>query len=499
MKTRNHPVEPEELMAYLDGELPHQRAAETAAHLEHCPECQTLAAELREVSHKLMAWQVETPEGGDSADLFTAVEKEGRQPGVAAGQGILGWWKVVQSNRMLWAGGMVAVMALATVFFFSAKYSPRAPESTMAQQTIPEKLPPPPANGPEPGQTEYYYNSENALVPPTPSPENRKAAGGAADKSETSLYLYDALGKLSSKATRADSAPAPAPPSPIVTPGTVDINGNAGGFSTNGRLRQKSELTKDGALDDAEAKDQKEEAGARPAAKKVQGPMIVHEAQLSLVSRDFEHGRAAIEEILKRHGGYVGSLNVAAPPGSGRTLNATLRVPAVQLQDTLTELKKLGRVTAESQTGEEVTDQYVDLEARLSNSRNSEQRLKELLRQRTGKLKDVMEVELQIDRVRGEIESMDAERKNLGDRVDFATLTVTLIEEYKAELQVVPVSTWTRMGNAAIEGYRTMVEGVVGVVLFVFSVAPSLLLWVTLLFLPARWTWKRLKLQRAAV
>jgi hypothetical protein len=221
--------------------------------------------------------------------------------------------------------------------------------------------------------------------------------------------------------------------------------------------------------------------------------MIVHEAQLSLVSREFEQGRAAIEAILKRHGGYVGSLNVSAPPGSGRSLNATLRVPAVQLQETLAELKKLGRVTSESQSGEEVTQQYVDLEARLANARNSEQRLKELQRDRTGKLKEVMEVELQIGRIREEIETMEAERKNLGNRVDYATLTVTLAEEYKAELQVVPVSTWRRMGNAAVEGYRNMVEGMVSVILGVLLVLPSLLLWTAMLFFPARWTWKKFR------
>ena len=483
MKTGNHPVEPEELMAYLDGELPQQRAAETAAHLEHCPECQTLAAELREVSHKLMAWQVETPEDANSADLFSALEKEGKRPAIAAGKGILGWWKVIQSNRMVWAGGMVAVMALVSVFFVSRAHSPSTQKSVM------EGYVNPPSNSPQPGQTNYYYNAQNALKPAAPPTYNRKTAAGAAGK--PNAFSYDSAGNVASAADRAENAPSPASGFVIANGSTVDINANTE-FSTNG-LRGKN-----GALDDAEAKDERE-ASPRPATKKAQSPMIVHEAQLSLVSRDFEHGRAAIEEILKRHGGYVGSLNVTAPPGSGHTLNATLRVPAVQLQETLAELKTLGRVIAESQTGEEVTEQYVDLEARLSNARNSEQRLKELLRERTGKLKDVMEVELQIGRVRGEIETMDAERKNLGSRVDFATLTVTLAEEYKAELQVVPVSTWRRMGNAAVEGYRTMIEGIVSVVLGLLSVLPSLLLWAMLLLFPARWTWKKFRTHSATV
>ena len=88
--------------------------------------------------------------------------------------------------------------------------------------------------------------------------------------------------------------------------------------------------------------------------------------------------------------------------------------------------KKFGRVDTEAQTGEEVTAQYVDLQARLANSKNTEQRLTDVLRQRTGKLSDVLEVETEIARVRGEIESMEAERKTMATQVAFATLNLTL-------------------------------------------------------------------------
>src|ERR1017187_9365841 len=54
----NHPIEREELMAYLDGELPVDRAGIAAGHLERCRECQSLAADLQGVSRRLMEWQV---------------------------------------------------------------------------------------------------------------------------------------------------------------------------------------------------------------------------------------------------------------------------------------------------------------------------------------------------------------------------------------------------------------------------------------------------------
>jgi hypothetical protein len=223
------------------------------------------------------------------------------------------------------------------------------------------------------------------------------------------------------------------------------------------------------------------------------GPRIIRTAQLSLTTKEFDKARAQLEVILKRHRGYVGELKVNDTTGSGRTLTATLRIPADQLDAALTEVKTLGRVEAESQSGQDVTSQYVDLQARLSNARNTEQRLTDLLRNRTGKLSDVLEVEQELDRVRGEIEQMEAERKNMSNQVSYATLNATIAEDYKAQLQVVPPSTSTRLRNAAVEGYRSMADGVVSLALFLLSTGPSLLLWGVVLFLPARLIWKKVR------
>src|SRR5215472_14041143 len=168
--------------------------------------------------------------------------------------------------------------------------------------------------------------------------------------------------------------------------------------------------------------------------------MIARTAGLTLVAKEFDKTRASVEEILKRHSGYIGELSVSAPSDAGRTLTATLRIPAPQLEAALAELKQLGRVENESQGGEEVTQEYVDLTARLANAQHTEKRLTEILSSRTGKLQDVLKVELEIDRVRGEIEQMVAEKKELTKRVAFATLNATVKEEYKAKLEAAPPS-----------------------------------------------------------
>ena len=82
-----HSVDPEELMAYLDGELPVERARECAAHLEQCRECQALAADLKSLYQQMNAWQVGAPPESLDRAVRLALEAEslpGRKEGGAS-------------------------------------------------------------------------------------------------------------------------------------------------------------------------------------------------------------------------------------------------------------------------------------------------------------------------------------------------------------------------------------------------------------------------------
>jgi hypothetical protein len=222
------------------------------------------------------------------------------------------------------------------------------------------------------------------------------------------------------------------------------------------------------------------------------GPMIERTAQLTLTTHDFDQLRARIDAVLARHHGYLADLTVNAPENSGRSLNASLRIPAAQLDPALIEFKQLGRLESESQNGRDVSKEYVDLVARIANARNTAQRLTQLLAQRTGKLSDVLAVESELSRVQGGIEQMEAERKNTESQVAYASLQLNVGEHYKAQLQAAPDSTLIRFRNAAIEGYRSMADGLIGFALVVIGYGPSVLLWVALLFFPVRAMWRRI-------
>jgi anti-sigma factor RsiW len=225
------------------------------------------------------------------------------------------------------------------------------------------------------------------------------------------------------------------------------------------------------------------------------GPMIVQTASLNILATNYDEASAAIEKLAAAHGGYVEKLDSKAQTGNARELSAALRIPIKQLDGFLSEVRKLGHVEEETRSNEEVSDQYVDLQARLKSARATEQRLIELLGTRTGKLQDVLEAERELARIRGEIEGMQGQSAILVHRVNYATVQVEVNEEYRQVLGSGPISTGTKIRNAAVEGFTNLEEGAVALVVFLFAVGPALLFWLAILLVPGWVLWRRFRLR----
>jgi hypothetical protein len=225
--------------------------------------------------------------------------------------------------------------------------------------------------------------------------------------------------------------------------------------------------------------------------------MIARTASLSITVKDLAVSRASLDAILARHQGYSAQLTVDTVANLPRSLQASLRIPAPGLSAAISDLKTLGRVEKESQSGEDVTQQHVDLAQRLKTARDTEERFRGILQQRTGTVADVLEVEEGIARVRGEIESMEAEQTALEHRVDFATIDLQLTEEYKAEIISPTASLGPRMHHSFVEGYRNASETVLGIVLFLMEYGPSILIWLAIIPLPAILLWRRYRKVRS--
>jgi hypothetical protein len=433
MNKQNHTIEPEELMAYLDGELSPERATQAAAHLEQCKECRSLADEFREVSKGLLVWNVEQGNSAIPAAVAEALSERKQKRSSAAKavtpiQVTWTWLKNPKALRTAWQLAGVGVLA-AVVATISI--------SNPLRSTGPMGMAKTSAEGEE---------SRNVSRNPT----RAEFSNGSHDGNVNATLI------------------APPPPPPRKAPAPLIAN---------------QELVRD---QTSESEPTNQDATSS-------GPMIARTAQLTVTIKEFDLARKSVDEILKRHHGYIGDLTVNTPNGAARSINANLRIPSAQLDSALTALKALGRVEAEAQNGEEVTQQYVDLNARLSNARKTQQRLIEIQRDRTGKLSDVLSVELQISRVQGEIEQMEAQLKTMKNQVSFASLDLTITEQYKAELKVVPPSLGDQLRNAGIDGIRSIRDAVISVLFWLLSTGPILLFWTLILFYPARIVWKKLR------
>ncbi len=218
-----------------------------------------------------------------------------------------------------------------------------------------------------------------------------------------------------------------------------------------------------------------------------EGAKVIRTISITITTTDFDAVRAAIDRTLRDVSGFVGEIRSSSAQNAARSLHATLRVPAARLDDAVRSLRTLGSVTGEVQSGDDVTERVVDIEARLANGRNTEKRLGEVLRNRTGDVSDVLAVEREIARVREEIERLDGERTNLERRVAYATVTLEVTESRQATLDTGPVPLSTRLRNAAIDGLRTAFESASAALFWTLRAGPPLVLWLAILWWPLRW------------
>lgn len=154
---------------------------------------------------------------------------------------------------------------------------------------------------------------------------------------------------------------------------------------------------------------------------------IIRNARLSIEVRNFDSSAERVEEIAENSGGYVSDSSSYITETGHERGTVTIRVPAEGFSSILEELKTLGKVESTHTSSQDVTEEYVDLEARLGNLKRQEERLLAILDNATT-VEEVLKVEEHLGRVRGEIERIEGRLRYLDNRIDLATITVELKE-----------------------------------------------------------------------
>jgi hypothetical protein len=181
---------------------------------------------------------------------------------------------------------------------------------------------------------------------------------------------------------------------------------------------------------------------------------LIRNATLSLVARDPRAAAAKLTAAVTAARGYVSETGESVDELGSRSITLQARVPYDRFDRVMGEVEGLGRV-AEKQIGaEDVTEEFVDSQARLRNLKRAEARLLEHLN-RTGRLADVLLVEKELNRVRGEIEQLEGRLRFLTHRVAFSTLAVTISEAARPQAIVPPES--FSSGKEASTAIRSLV------------------------------------------
>jgi len=185
--------------------------------------------------------------------------------------------------------------------------------------------------------------------------------------------------------------------------------------------------------------------------------LIVRTGQASIEIDSLESSMAELRRTVQRVGGFVADASVQSGRNQNRSATLELKVPASRFDELTAALEPLGRLQFVNVGAEDVSEEFVDLTARVANGRRLEDRLVELLRTRTGKLQDVLSVERELARVREEIERMEGRLRFLKTSAQLSTLSVNLYEPP-------PLLTSHPGRNPIVEAFKTAWGNFVAVV-----------------------------------
>ena len=161
------------------------------------------------------------------------------------------------------------------------------------------------------------------------------------------------------------------------------------------------------------------EVARRDAARKV-----VRSGQVSVIVGAWEPFEQDLRRWLAEHGGHLSELSLDRWAGRVGHGAVTIQVPTDELDPLLSWTAETVEISHLALHSEDVTTQWIDVEARLVTSRQTEARLLALLEEETADLAEVLAAERELGRIRGEVEAFERQQRALATRVQLANLSV---------------------------------------------------------------------------
>lgn len=183
---------------------------------------------------------------------------------------------------------------------------------------------------------------------------------------------------------------------------------------------------------------------------------LIKTGEIKFESKDAKDTRQDIAKLTNKYRGYIGEDNVMSFDDRIE-YQIEVRVPANNFDAFINELTSgLDHIEYQDISITDVTSRYIDLEARLKSKKALEERYLKLL-EKANKVEDMLKIEEEIEQVRSDIESMQAQLKHLSKNVAFSKLEITFYE-YTGQSS----SLGRKAGKAFVKGWNMLLEVLVG-------------------------------------
>jgi len=223
---------------------------------------------------------------------------------------------------------------------------------------------------------------------------------------------------------------------------------------------------------------------------------LIKTADLTTEVEDVDDGFEEVYAVARAEKALVvGTTRSVADEGYSYG-SVTVKVDPSKYDETMKALRQVGKLLSENSTTEDVTQEYVDLGARLENAEKTRDRYLEILATRTGAVHDVLEVEREIERVTENVERLKGQLRYLDSQIGLSTITVNLEEPHGA------VPTGYNFGKAIKDALRIALRICIFLIQAVIVLMPFIIILVILVliirFIVWFWRRRRRKAKKAA-
>lgn len=224
--------------------------------------------------------------------------------------------------------------------------------------------------------------------------------------------------------------------------------------------------------------------------------MIIHEARISTNVKDLKKAQHNMEQRVKDYGGYIVESNVYLESDETSSGKMIVRIPEKHFETFLSEAEvEASKVLEKNVTGQDVTEQYVDLSSRVKSKRAVEERLLAFMKD-AEKTEDLLKISSDLAKVQEEIEVLVGKIKYLENQTSFSTIELTMFENRVIipEIENKDLNTWEKTKKQFITSTNALLSIGSGIIVFIVGNLPVLIL-VTIIAVAVFWIIKKRKIK----